>query len=166
MLFGFSSTFLNPSFRVLIFLFILAPSTLIKSQECYFPDGSLANTDYPCLQVSSDSNFTFCCGNDDWICSSNKVCTKTTGPQILYARGSCTDVSWQSSGCPHFCKQSKSAVWTVLILWGGFILRLTPKTQFTPTLATEYLYASLPAFGAVMMRSPIFVAGIWQISSR
>ena len=130
MLSSFSPIFLSRSSSFSIFFFVFSPFTLIRSQSkpCFYPNGKRADKDFACPQTSSDSDqHTACCGNEGFTCSSNRVCHSTTDES--YARGSCTDISWQSSSCPHFCKLSKSAFWNVPILWDGLILHFTCKIR-------------------------------------
>lgn len=99
--FRFLSACSNLPYCTCILLVILALCGLIQSQQCYYPNG-LKSGDTPCPQVSSDPHFTFCCAHDH-TCSSNLLCITGLNPRT-YARGSCTDSSWQSPSCPLFCQ--------------------------------------------------------------
>lgn len=87
------------SFALLIFFTLSRPSL---QQTCYYPDGSIANTDRACILEGQD--FSFCCGQN-YACLANKVCSNTisSASGINLVRGSCTDHSWESEFCPNFC---------------------------------------------------------------
>ena len=93
---------------ILARLFFLPFALLVQSQSCYYPDGSIAVNDTPC---SSSATGTVCCG-PGFACLENRVCQVTTEAQeadpnlnkkIFYVRGSCSDQTWASPGCPNFC---------------------------------------------------------------
>jgi hypothetical protein len=70
---------------------------VVSCTSCYYPDGSLAESDSPCFP---DANVSFCC-ETGIQCLTDKVCLYRH-----YIRGSCTDKSWSSPECPQFCLQS------------------------------------------------------------
>jgi hypothetical protein len=74
------------------------------SSQCYYPDGSLA-PDQPCY-YGADSH---CC-DADWLCTSNQLCIRGSLGDYVYARGTCTDQSWNSTACPAFCEDGESAL--------------------------------------------------------
>ncbi|EHA52756.1 hypothetical protein MCOR27_002638 [Pyricularia oryzae] len=84
-----------------IFLLVVAPVTQ-AANLCFFPGGKQA-ADVPCdlkAQVS------MCCGSVA-ACLSNGLCKdeKTTNETgVAYARGTCTDPTWQSPICPQHCQ--------------------------------------------------------------
>lgn len=104
-----------------IFLLVVAPVTQ-AANLCFFPGGKQA-ADVPCdlkAQVS------MCCGSVA-ACLSNGLCKdeKTTNETgVAYARGTCTDPTWQSPICPQHCQLSMSCVslqaWSKwpLLAWG------------------------------------------------
>ncbi|KAL8794381.1 MAG: hypothetical protein Q9195_003079 [Heterodermia aff. obscurata] len=73
------------------------------SSLCYYPDGTDSD-DIPCHPTADVS---FCCARAS-ACLSNLVCenppNRASGFTGDYARGSCTDKSWNSTACPQFCQ--------------------------------------------------------------
>ncbi|KAK2054209.1 hypothetical protein LY76DRAFT_649272 [Colletotrichum caudatum] len=74
---------------------------------CFFPGGVQAR-DVPCDPTAEVS---MCCGSAD-ACLSNGLCkldgtTNATG--IAYARGTCSDPTWQSPVCPQNCVSNPDA---------------------------------------------------------
>ncbi|KIX04385.1 uncharacterized protein Z518_05253 [Rhinocladiella mackenziei CBS 650.93] len=60
---------------------------------CYFPNGDVSSADVACDAEASDS---FCCYSKQ-ACLSNKLCLTGVADGInQYARGTCTDQTWQS----------------------------------------------------------------------
>ena len=95
------------------FLLWAIRATLVVSSSartCYFPDGTPTGTDVPCDGDAEDS---FCCFTGQ-ACLSNKICgafhTNTTGTSLVYARGTCTDPTWNSPACPKFCLDGESTL--------------------------------------------------------
>lgn len=82
---------------ILAFFFTLVAST--RAQSCYFTDGSLSPSDLPCTSVSS-GNASMCCAANEY-CFSNGLCISPS--TNTFNRGSCTDQSWKSSNCAHYC---------------------------------------------------------------
>ena len=75
------------------------------SVACYYVDGSSTDgTHQPCFPEDSVSA---CCelenGND--VCLSSGLCMRSVGQ--LY-QGACTDPSYNSANCSHFCPDRKS----------------------------------------------------------
>ena len=76
------------------------------SAQCYYVDGTPSPTDVhqPCFPENSVSA---CCvldsGND--VCLSSGLCMTNSGQ--LY-QGACTDSSYTSANCSHFCPDRKS----------------------------------------------------------
>lgn len=66
--------------------------------SCYYPDGTYIAKDRPCIDNGTQESF--CCGPGA-LCLSNKVCYRPSLSR--YARGSCTDESFGSPACQHFC---------------------------------------------------------------
>lgn len=64
------------------------------SSTCYLPDGTTVN-DIPC----QGTEYSACCGKKD-VCLSNGLCF---GTNLQIGRGSCTDITWKASECPHYC---------------------------------------------------------------
>lgn len=77
---------------------LLLPYALLAyGQNCYYPNGALANTDdHPC---STDGHSTCCPLN--WQCLSNGLCFLPSEGYL--GRYTCTDSSWQSDKCPKIC---------------------------------------------------------------
>jgi hypothetical protein len=74
------------------------------ASQCYFPSGS-KSSDVPC---DPDADVSMCCGSRDACLSSGLCLIPGTGPDegIGFARGSCTDQSWDSAICPQRCQIS------------------------------------------------------------
>lgn len=73
---------------------------------CFFP-GGVQSLDVPC---DPKAEVSMCCGSVN-ACLSNGLCkledtSNNTG--IAYARGTCSDPTWQSPICPQHCVLSKS----------------------------------------------------------
>ncbi|KAK1595567.1 uncharacterized protein LY79DRAFT_667946 [Colletotrichum navitas] len=73
----------------------------VEAQLCFFPGGVQAR-DVPCDPTAEVS---MCCGSVN-ACLSNGLCkleetTNNTG--VAYARGTCSDPTWQSPVCPQNC---------------------------------------------------------------
>lgn len=67
------------------------------SASCYYPNGDLSSDgDIPC--GSGDS--VACCPLN-WTCADNGLCYLAN--ENYFGRYTCTDQSWQSSGCPDIC---------------------------------------------------------------
>ncbi|KAK3347273.1 hypothetical protein B0T25DRAFT_584295 [Lasiosphaeria hispida] len=68
------------------------------ANQCYYPNGRSASTDFPCDPGVDDSP---CCGGGlGSTCLTNKLCS---GPDGNIVRGSCTSQAWSSSACPLYC---------------------------------------------------------------
>ncbi|KAK4234053.1 transcription initiation factor IID, 18kD subunit-domain-containing protein [Achaetomium macrosporum] len=67
--------------------------------KCYYPNGNEATIDWPCDENAENSA---CCAGAPFgfACLENGLCQGKDGKVI---RGSCTDESWMSPDCPHFC---------------------------------------------------------------
>lgn len=73
---------------------------------CFFP-GGVQSLDVPC---DPKAEVSMCCGSVN-ACLSNGLCkledtSNNTG--IAYARGTCSDPTWQSPICPQNCVLSES----------------------------------------------------------
>lgn len=104
-------------FGTALLLTIWFPFAALSLNSCYFPDGSPADTDVPCNPSWSESA---CCGAG-WDCLANgTVCIPSKddpGAVADAARGSCTDITWQSVSCPLVCKgMSFCFVWFTYLL--------------------------------------------------
>jgi len=103
-------------------LLVLAFSTrLVVAQDCFYPDGSLSTSDYACT-----ANGGMCCPYQ-WACLSNGLCynptaqiygtpiaapslhVQLTDEDVIEGRYTCTDRTWQSTGCPELCTQNNTA---------------------------------------------------------
>ena len=92
-------------FGTALLLAILFPlAALSLSRSCYFPDGTAATNNVPCNPSWDESA---CCGAS-WVCLDNgTLCyPPKDDPNAMadIARGSCTDMMWQSGDCPWPCK--------------------------------------------------------------
>ena len=74
---------------------ILLPHITL-AQNCYYPNGDISTSDYPC---SSDGDGPCC--PFQWQCLSNGLCYLDNAQ--YYGRYTCTDQTWSSSGCPEIC---------------------------------------------------------------
>ncbi|KAI9690725.1 MAG: hypothetical protein M1820_009856 [Bogoriella megaspora] len=81
-------------------------------QTCYFPSGDIAGGNVPC---NPDAEVSTCCG-DRSSCLANGLClvgdtsdglgaTLNTG--VEFARGACTDPTWQDPACFQHCLRSR-----------------------------------------------------------
>ncbi|KAM0805018.1 hypothetical protein BDR22DRAFT_885108 [Usnea florida] len=71
-------------------------SHIVFGQTCYYPNGDVSTTDYPC----SSEGEGLCCPLN-WQCLSNGLCYLEN--EQYYGRYTCTDKTWASSGCPGIC---------------------------------------------------------------
>ncbi|KAI9806691.1 MAG: hypothetical protein M1825_006148 [Sarcosagium campestre] len=90
----------------LVILVLGAVPLLASAQKaCYFPDGTVAENDFPCYK---DADISFCCG-PGYACLKNRICKRTeasldgVASPIDFVRGSCTNSDWSSTACPAFC---------------------------------------------------------------
>ena len=72
---------------------------------CYFPDGTIAEVDYAC---NLSSNFSACC-TIGAQCTESGLCYNDGNGYIL--RTSCTDRTWNSPECAHYCM----GTWVVVL---------------------------------------------------
>ena len=72
---------------------------------CYIPDGTIAEGDYAC---NLSSNFSACC-TIGAQCTESGLCYNDANGYIL--RTSCTDKTWESPECAHFCM----GTWVVVL---------------------------------------------------
>ncbi|KAM0801885.1 hypothetical protein BDR22DRAFT_845558 [Usnea florida] len=85
----------------------------MANAKCYYPDGSMANSDTPCNSAATISTFSACCDQSD-ICLDNGLCLmQHISPRI--SRGSCTDPSWRSPECAQFCSDGKCHLFTIAL---------------------------------------------------
>ncbi|KAK3307803.1 uncharacterized protein B0T15DRAFT_85528 [Chaetomium strumarium] len=68
-------------------------------KKCYYPNGNEAGIDWACDENAENSP---CCAGAPFgfACLENGLCQGKDGKVI---RGSCTDETWMSPECPHFC---------------------------------------------------------------
>ena len=109
-----------------------------ESPSCYFPNGVIAPTDYAC---NPSANVSPCCGFD-MICLDNKICQSISGDNF---RGTCTDQTWKSPGCPQFCTGQCWDLLFVFFFFSSFIASLSPPPNplWVLQYTTEYLSAFL-----------------------
>jgi hypothetical protein len=99
---------MSPRPLLLLISIALYACTALTASICYLPNGQLntIGNDKPC---NASAPVSACCG-DTASCLSNGMCkieaTEDTG--ISYARGTCTDKTWNSPACPPMCQLSKS----------------------------------------------------------
>ena len=98
-----SSLTLIMCFLVFVSICFLIDAMTVDAQQCYFPDGS-KSPDTLCRPQSS-GQASVCCGNAD-VCLDNSLCLAQRGYGAI-SRGSCTDPTWQSDGCPQYCQDGK-----------------------------------------------------------
>lgn len=87
---------------VLTFFIIFLSSFASIEAACYYFDGTITNSDVPCLDGSDPS---LCCSYG-YACLSNGVCMateQTPNATASFVRGSCTDDTWRDKNCPNFC---------------------------------------------------------------
>lgn len=121
----FFSTFSIPSFAIFQYLLFFLTHSFLTKASCYFPDGT-PTEDIPCT-TNSSVGVDYCCGKGA-ICLANKICLTNTG---VFARGTCTDKTWQSSICPRFCLSGSSFL-EVFLTFGLMTLRKSSPTRRVP----------------------------------
>ncbi|TDZ35420.1 hypothetical protein C8035_v009308 [Colletotrichum spinosum] len=89
------------STTILLLAGVLARSASAAANLCFFP-GGVQSLDVPC---DPKADVSMCCGSVN-ACLSNGLCklddtSNNTG--IAYARGTCSDPTWQSPICPQNC---------------------------------------------------------------
>lgn len=91
---------------ILLGLFLIA----VKAQQCYYPDGSSTTTDWTACNAAAPVSH--CCNEHD-LCLDNGYCFAQAGwVNTFYNRvyrGACADPTFDSSSCPQYCKDGKSA---------------------------------------------------------
>jgi hypothetical protein len=90
------------------FLLVLATAPLAHgAAQCYFPSGN-ESSDVPC---DPNAEVSMCCPTQSDCLSSGLCLNSGTGSNqgISFARGTCTDQSWDSPFCPQNCRISMSA---------------------------------------------------------
>ena len=96
------------TFHSLVVLsFFLSGLLSLSHQTCFNQAGTAVPDDHSC---SDTDEFSFCCG-EGWNCLEDFVCiyNGTNDPGVAQgtlARGTCTDQSWQSPNCPHYCESA------------------------------------------------------------
>lgn len=89
----------------LSFLFLSLRLLSASAQTCYGVGGSIAAGHTPCNP--SNSTHSACCSEVDY-CLGSGLCFDSGG-DALVSRQSCTDQSWESQACPHYCMGCKCA---------------------------------------------------------
>ena len=88
-------------------LITLPQVCVATSPLCYDMDGTVMAGDRPC---SADSQVSQCCGLY-WTCLENGMCASANTSALTgqdadtLMRATCTDETWNSDICPHFCLQ-------------------------------------------------------------
>ncbi|KAL2158289.1 hypothetical protein VTH06DRAFT_4610 [Thermothelomyces fergusii] len=79
-------------------------------KKCYYPGGKEATGDFPC---DADAEHSPCCAGTPLglACLANKLCLSPAG---RFARGSCTDPTWESPECPKFCTHQTGRGWDLV----------------------------------------------------
>lgn len=105
-LFPFSSHLNVPFwkfFNCALLVALISPLAVFSLSVCYSPNGDIVAGDVPCFPSADVSP---CCGAG-WDCWGNgALCVQPKeNSQVVngHRRGSCTDVTWQSSLCPQVC---------------------------------------------------------------
>ena len=126
--------------RFLVWYFYVLPAFILArsdatplAQTCYNPDGTFSG-DIPCWSVSTASA---CCG-PGWECLPNNICKNHMGD---LSRGSCTDQTWESTGCPQFCYGTRVPT---LGYVGAFHILFSKEEVDRATCSDESL--SLPSY--------------------
>ncbi|KAF6803701.1 hypothetical protein CSOJ01_10722 [Colletotrichum sojae] len=73
------------------------------SQTCYFPNGQPDPSGIPC-PIAGSNAAAACCRRTGHYCLTNGLCLEPNA-WTMY-RNSCTDPTYQASGCPKFCHES------------------------------------------------------------
>lgn len=77
----------------------------MPSPTCYLPDGTEHSE---LIAASTDSNeVSVCCKAGDYVFSNN-LCLDIR--YMTFYRGGCTDQTWDSYSCPHYCMQVPNVV--------------------------------------------------------
>ncbi|OQO11005.1 hypothetical protein B0A48_05260 [Cryoendolithus antarcticus] len=72
----------------------------MSSRSCYDPSNATQPNDHPC---NSDADVSVCCNVED-ECTSNGLCKYRGDSNNNWLwRGTCTDPTWESDTCPHYC---------------------------------------------------------------
>lgn len=99
-------------------LFLTLSTTSSAQRACFFPDGTRASGDIACNPDASSESA--CCGVG-YACLANGICQQTSAAPdnggVRFIRGSCTDISWQSSSCPQFCIDRDNSMYTSFCIW-------------------------------------------------
>ena len=87
------------------------PSCQVHAQSCFYPNGDPSKEDdRPCSSAPGSA----CCPLN-WECLSNGLCYLESAG--FYGRYTCTDKTWQSSGCPNLCTHSRCLACDDLSRW-------------------------------------------------
>lgn len=73
-----------------------------ETRACYWPDGSVAESDSPC---NATAEVSMCCAYDEAqsvLCTEAGTCIDVDGAQ--HVRQSCTDPTWQDPACADLCR--------------------------------------------------------------
>ena len=90
----------SPRVRTVALVVLLAASSTVLAQSCYYPDGSLP-TDYEYVPCTGDTVSSCCIPSEGDLCLASGACYY---PKDGYPfRGACTDKTWSSSKCPQYC---------------------------------------------------------------
>ncbi|KAL1837792.1 hypothetical protein VTJ49DRAFT_3402 [Mycothermus thermophilus] len=94
---------IRPPSALPLLLAVAAAPVARGAIRCYFPNGQFNPDDVPCDPGAAVS---MCCGSRDACLSSGLCLNEGTGPTrgISFARGTCTDRTWNSSICPQNCR--------------------------------------------------------------
>lgn len=88
-----------------LYLFVAFQRVNSNNGTCYYPDGTINIGDHPC---DPNADVSMCC-SDISQCLTNGLCAlgdTTSRSGISFARGTCTDESWESEICPQHCRVS------------------------------------------------------------
>lgn len=89
------------------FVLLLAVAGVSNAQTCYYPNGTAAEGNYPCV---TDAEHSACCGRND-ECLTNGLCRPLGADPTSneFWRDSCTDRTWLSDACPKYCYNSTTS---------------------------------------------------------
>jgi len=98
-----SSSHMRLQFALLYGFLLLFIAKPINTLSCYHPDGTRVDPSKKMIACNSTAEFTHCCADGDQ-CLTNGLCKAAADGRInSYWRESCTDPTWKSPACPHYC---------------------------------------------------------------
>ncbi|KAL2017934.1 hypothetical protein VTK56DRAFT_1526 [Thermocarpiscus australiensis] len=94
--------------RSLLLLPLLFAFVISGTNDCYYPNGELAEGTFACRGEFSGTSTGVCCKSGD-VCLNNTLCATEVeaSGNLVYYRGACLDPTWSSPACPSFCVRSE-----------------------------------------------------------